>query len=99
MDDAVDCWLRELDGAFEDLGWEVMVKASKIVWESPAAFGDVLNLALRVSRWGNTSLDISVAGEVGDRHVFDGLLTYVVVDAVEHRPTPVPAELKNHLDS
>lgn len=32
MDDAVDCWLRELDNSFEDLGWEVMVKASRIVW-------------------------------------------------------------------
>jgi len=97
MDDAVDCWLREFDPKFERLGWELMVKATSIVWHSPAAFGDSLALSLEVSRWGNTSFDVSVVGLVGDRHVFDGKLTYVVVDSTTHRPTPVPAELKNHL--
>ena len=99
MDDAVDCWLRELDPKFERLGWELMVKATNIVWSSPAGFGDTLELGLEVSRWGNTSFDVSVVGSVADRHIFDGKLTYVTVDTAEHRPTPVPADLKNHLGS
>jgi len=99
MDDAVDCWMREYDPKFERFGWELMVKASNIVWHSPAGLGDTLALDLEVSRWGNTSFEMSVVGSVGDRHVFDGKLTYVTVDHTEHRPIPVPDELKSHLGS
>ena len=99
MDDAVDCWLRELDPRFEGRGWEVMVKASRIVWESPARFGDTLTLDLSVSRWGTTSLDVLVEGSVGDRQVFEGTVTYVVVDTGEQRPTPIPDDLRAHLSS
>ena len=99
MDDAVDCWLRELDPWFEQRGWEVMVKASRIVWESPARFGDVLTLDLAVGRWGTTSLDVVVVGAVGERAVFDGTITYVVVDREEQRPRSIPDDLRAHLSA
>lgn len=97
MDDAFDCWLRDLDPKFERFGWEVMVKATKIVWHSSAVFGETFDLELEVSRWGNTSFDVSVTGSVEDRQVFDGLLTYVTVSTEQARPTAVPAELVSHL--
>ena len=75
MDDAVDCWLRELDPEFEQRGWEVMVKATSIVWESPARFGDTLSLELSVSRWGTTSLDIVVEGRVVEGRVVAGTVS------------------------
>lgn len=98
MDDAFDCWLRELDPAFEEnRGWEVMVKAANIVWDTAARFADTLTLALDIGRWGTTSFDLAVVGAVGDRHVFDATMTYVVVDHVAHRAMPIPDELRAHL--
>lgn len=99
LDDAVDCWLRRLDPAFETtLGWEVVVKRTEITWHSPARFGDTLTLRPTVSRWGATSFDVTTGGWVDDRAVFDAVTTYVVVDHDGFRPTAIPAELRAHLD-
>jgi acyl-CoA thioester hydrolase len=99
LDDAVDCWLRSLDPAFESaLGWEVVVKRTEITWHSPARFGDTLGLELAVSRWGGTSFDVAATGRVGDRDVLTSVTTYVVVDHDTFRPVAVPAELQAHLD-
>ncbi len=97
MDDAFDCWLRQLDPSFESGGWEVMVKAVTIVWDTAARFGDTLTLRLGIGRWGTTSFDVEVVGSVGERHVVDGTMTYVVVDTSERRPMPVPDDLRSHL--
>jgi acyl-CoA thioester hydrolase len=99
MDDAVDVWLRELDRDFESRGWEVMVKRSEIVWHDSARHNEVLTLACEVSRWGNTSLDVSISGSVGERHCFDGKMVYVVVDTSERSPVPIPDDLRSHLSS
>lgn len=100
IDDAVDCWLRELDPEFEtNRGWEVTVKRSEIVWDGPARFGDVLTLDLAVSRWGNTSLDVSVRGHVAGRAVVEATMTYVVVGHDDFVPVAIPAELRAHLSA
>lgn len=97
MDDAVDVWLRNLDMTFESRGWEVMVKRSEIVWHESARHNETLTLQCEVSRWGNTSLDISIRGVVGGRPCFDGTMVYVVVDTTDHRPLPIPDDLREHL--
>ena len=99
MDDSVDVWLRELDMDFESRGWEVMVKRSEIVWHGSARPNETLTLTCEVSRWGDTSLDVSIRGAVGDRHCFDGTMVYVVVDTTEHRPMPIPDDVRAHLES
>lgn len=97
MDDAFDCWLRELDPSFEDRGWEVMVKVAHIEWDTAARFGETLTLTLDISRWGTTSFDVAVVGMVGERHVYDGTMTYVVVDHDDFRPMPIPDDMRTHL--
>ena len=98
IDDAVDRWIRSLDPRFEqNLGWEVTVKRSEIVWAGPARFGETLRLELSVGRWGNTSFDVAVLGHVEGREVLTSTTTYVVVDTDEFRPIPVPDELRGHL--
>lgn len=99
MDDSVDVWLRELDMDFESRGWEVMVKRSEIVWHGSARHNEILTLTCEVSRWGNTSLDVAIRGAVGDRHCFDATMVYVVVDTTEHRPMPIPDDMRAHLAS
>ena len=99
IDDAVDCWVRELHPEFESrFGWEVTVKRSEITWAGPARFGETLTLDLSVGRWGNTSFDVVVAGHVDGRDVIDSTTTYVVVDHDEFRPRPIPDELRAHLE-
>ena len=99
MDDTFDVWLRELDRDFEARGWEVMVKRSEIVWHGSASHNETLVLDCEVTRWGNTSLDVSIRGTVGERHCFDGLMVYVVVDTTDHRPLVIPDDLRAHLTS
>ena len=45
-------------------------------------------------RWGTTSFDVEYVGTVDGGACFDGLVTYVSVDAETRRPTPVPRDLK-----
>ncbi len=100
VDDGFDCWMRELEPAFEDVyGWEVMLKKAEILWDGPAHFGETVDIACAVTRWGNTSFDTTFTGTVGDRAVFTSTVTYVVVDHGEHRPMPIPDELRAHLDT
>lgn len=97
MDDAFDTWLRELDPGFEAQGWEVMLKTAEIEWHAPARLADHLDVDVAVTRWGNTSMGVGFHGAVAGTPVFDATIAYVVVDATEYRPTPIPDELREHL--
>jgi acyl-CoA thioester hydrolase len=98
VDDGFDCWLRELSPDFEhEHGWEVMLKRVEIVWDGPAHFGETIEIAVEVSRWGNTSFDATFTGTVAARAVFVATITYVTVDHDEHNPLPVPGILRSHL--
>ncbi len=98
VDDAFDCWLRDLDPVFENTyGWEVMVKKAEIIWESPARFGDHLNLLCTVDRWGNTSFDGAFEGTTSNGKIFTASVTYVCVTQETYQPIPIPPELRKHL--
>lgn len=97
VDDAFDCWLRSLDPRFEDHGWEVMLKRAEIEWHAPARLAETIDVDVEVTRWGTTSMGVGFRGAVGDRHVFDVTIAYVVVDAQDYRPLPIPDELRDHL--
>ena len=100
IDDAFDCWIREYDWNFEKkLEVEVMLKSVQIVWHSPARFGDVLKLESQVTRWGNSSFDITSSGYVTEEKKFDSTISYVCVDSTSFKPTQVPDLLKCHLEN
>ena len=98
IDDAADSWLRTLDVHFERLGWDIMLKKAVIEWQAGAGIGDELEISVGVSRWGNTSLDMSFVGRVGERPVFTATVTYVGVKAGTRKPTPPPPEVRALLD-
>ncbi len=98
IDDGFDQWLRELHPEFETaLGWEVMLKRAEITWNAPTRFNQRLDIDAHVFRWGNTSLDITFTGFVGESEVFEATVTYVTVDHDEMRPRMIPEELRAHL--
>ena len=98
-DDASDSWLRDRLGRFEDLGWEPMVVKAVIEWQGAAGIGDVLDIELGVTRWGNTSFDVTVEGAVGERPVFEAVVVYVGVETGTTTPAPAPDEVRAALSA
>jgi acyl-CoA thioester hydrolase len=94
VDDCIDSWLRSIEVHFEDLGWDIMVKKITIEWLGSAGIGDVLSLVPTVSRWGRTSFEVTVAGAVGERPVFEALVVYVGVVTGTTKPAAVPDEIR-----
>lgn len=100
-DDAVDTWFRTVlapDGTgFEALGFDFMLKTSTITWHAPLVFGDTAELSCSISRWGNASFDVSIAGAVSGAARFDNVITYVSVVPGENRPTRIPEIVRERL--
>ena len=90
VDHCVDQWLRSLGVLCESTGWDIMVKKATIEWSDSAGIGEVLTLVPRVTRWGNTSFDVTVDGVVGERAVFQAVILYVGVKLGTKDPIPPP---------
>jgi len=97
VDDAVDHWMRELDRAFESLGWDFMVKRAELTWHGSAGLGDLLEIDSAVTRWGTTSFDIEHRLHVAGRDVVSVITTYVGVEAGTSTPAPPPPAVRRHL--
>ena len=97
LDDVVDSWLREFEGDFESLGWDLMLKNASLEWHGPAGIGEVLNVQANVSRWGNTSFDISFEVKVGNRLVLTAKIVYVGVRTGTTETLQVPEKIREHL--
>ena len=107
VDDAVDTWTRfalsdELKkaGSSTDLhaiGFDFMLKTTQLTWHSPVKFGDTLDMHCAVSRWGNSSFDVSINGFVNGDSRFDAVITYVSIDPKSQRPAPIPDIVKEAL--
>jgi acyl-CoA thioester hydrolase len=99
-DDAVDTWWRGLSSnperysPFADFGLDPLVKKTSLEWHSPARLAETLEISCFVSRWGNSSFDVSFSGVVGARAVFDAVTTYVLVDATSRMPTRIPDQMR-----
>ena len=94
VDDCVDTWLRTLDAQFERFGWDIMLKKATVEWTRGATLGEVLTLTPMVSRWGNTSFDVSVRGTAAGDPVFDATIVYVGVKWKTREPMAPPLEVK-----
>ena len=93
-DDACENWVRHVGiRAFEN-GWDFMLKKATIEWSGTATVGDVISIAPAVTRWGNTSFDVTYDGRVGDRPVFSCTITYVGVKMGTLETMPPPAEVR-----
>lgn len=90
VDDTMDHWMRTFAGQEWVSGWDVMLKAARIVWHGPARWPEQLSVDCGVARWGRTSFDVAYRLRVQDRPVADVVVTYVSIDAAEQSPTPPP---------
>ncbi|MGH9211791.1 MAG: acyl-CoA thioesterase [Acidimicrobiales bacterium] len=97
IDDAVDVWFRSALGDDYIQTLDMVLKRVDITWDGAAGFGDVLAIDVAARRWGNTSFDIGFQGSVGERPVFDAVVTYVAVAPGTTQPTPVPEQVRSAL--
>lgn len=94
VDDAFDQWCRSALGEGYTDQLDMVVKKAELTWASGAGFGDRLAIDVGVRRWGTTSFDVGFAGSVGERPVFDAVLTYITIVPGTLRPTPVPEPVR-----
>ena len=99
LDDVVDSWLREFKGDFESLGWDLMLKNVNLEWHGPAGIGEVLNVEAHVSRWGNTSFDVSFEVKVEKRLVLTATIVYVGVKTGTTETLKAPAQIRELLSN
>lgn len=94
VDDVIEQWL---ESALESAPFDYMVKKVLVEWDAPARRSDLVDLTAAVTRWGRTSFDITVCGEVAGRSIFTAVLTAISVTPGTHTPTPVPEEVRARL--
>jgi acyl-CoA thioester hydrolase len=94
VDHCIDRWLRSLDVLAPDSDWDIMVKKASVEWHDSAGLGEVLTLVPRVTRWGNTSFDVTIDGSVGGRPVFTSEVLYVGVKMGTKVPAPPPEHIR-----
>jgi len=99
LDDVVDSWLREFEGDFESLGWDLMLKNVNLEWHGPAGIGEVLNVEAHISRWGNTSFDVSFEVKVEKRLVLTATIVYVGVKTGTTETLKAPAQIREYLSN
>jgi acyl-CoA thioester hydrolase len=97
VDDAADAWYRATLGDGYTGVLDMVVKRVEITWSGSATFGDVLAIDVSARRWGNTSFDVGFQGSVGERPVFEAIVTYIAVAPGTTRPTPVPERARRAL--
>lgn len=90
VDDTMDHWMRTFAATEWVETWDVMLKAARLVWHSPARWPEQLAVDCGVARWGTTSFDVAYALRVEDRAVADALVTYVSIDVERQLPAPPP---------
>tara|TARA_B110000438_G_scaffold267221_1_gene281888 strand:- start:351 stop:737 length:387 start_codon:yes stop_codon:yes gene_type:complete len=97
LDDVMDNWLREFKGDFESLGWDLMLKQAFLEWQGPAGIGEVLKIDAEVTRWGNTSFDVSFQVSAKNQQVLKAKIVYVGVATGTTKTLKVPAQISSYL--
>ena len=98
-DDAVEQWLATRGVNVFEIGWDFMLKKVAIEWQGSATVHEVIDIAVEVARWGNTSFDVRFTGIVGERPVFTNTTTYVGVKLGTTETSPPPDEVKRILSA
>ena len=93
-DDACETWLAARGVNVFEHDWDFMLKKATIEWAGTATVHDLLDIAVRVVRWGNTSFDVGFTGAVGEQPVFAARLTYVGIKAGTRETMVPPPEVR-----
>jgi acyl-CoA thioester hydrolase len=78
---------------------EFVMRANTIEYHAPARFDDLIEVFIRVSRIGRTSVTYEFAAYLveGDVLMVSATQTLVLVDLDERRPCPIPDEFREQI--
>lgn len=80
-----------------DLGNEFFVKKANLEYHQSAKFDDLLDICVRCSRLGNSSMQITTEIYHGDELLVNAELTYVYANTATKKSTSIPAEWREVL--
>jgi acyl-CoA thioester hydrolase len=83
-------------GGFATEGCEFVMRASSVEYHAPARFDDLIEIFVRVSRIGRTSVTYECAAcrLPDDALMVTGQQTLVLIEVDSRQPTPVPDDLR-----
>jgi acyl-CoA thioester hydrolase len=95
---AAEYW-RELGFVYPDgftrHGIDTFAVKATLEYHASARYDDVLDMLVRVSRLGRTSLRLVIEIHRGPTHLVSGELIYVVAELETRKPTPIPDTLRS----
>jgi 4-hydroxybenzoyl-CoA thioesterase len=71
---------------------------TKVDFVSPARFGDLLKIELRVAKLGSSSIDLAIDSYVAGRPCFKARHTVCVFSQETFKAVPIPAELRARME-
>jgi acyl-CoA thioester hydrolase len=80
------------------LGAELFVKKASLEYHASAKFDDVLDIGVRCSKIGNTSMTITLEIYSREQYLVSGEMLYVYVNTANQKSTPIPLEWVAMLD-
>ena len=84
--------------AMAELGGDLFVKKASLEYHGSARCDDQLDIALKCSRMGNSSMEFSSAIFRGEELLVTAVIVYVFADAVTRRSRPVPHGLRKMIE-
>lgn len=99
MDTAVNTWMIR-EGGLDPQGDVIaLCAASSCEFHTSAAFPDELRAGVGIARLGTTSVTWEIGIMLGDEQIATGQFVHVFVDALTRRPTPIPASIREAIES
>jgi YbgC/YbaW family acyl-CoA thioester hydrolase len=83
-----------MEEVFARLGGELYVKKATVEFNASAQMDDLIDVALRCERIGNSSIQFIGAIFHGDKHLISSEIIYVFADPVSQTSRPVPDSLR-----
>jgi acyl-CoA thioester hydrolase len=91
---------RELVGDYAGMvaeGADMMVAEANVRFRGPAAFDEVVDFELSVTRLGETALSTRIDARVEGRPAVEGSMRHVFVDPGTNRKRPIPDHIRDAL--
>ena len=85
--------------AIHRFGGDLYAKKASIEYHASARYDDVLEVGIKCSRVGTSSILFTLGIFRGDEHLITGELVHVYADPATQKSTPLPHELRQLLDA
>ena len=79
--------------------FDVMVVGATLRWQGPAAFDDVIDIAVTPVRLGRSSFDLRYDASVNGAPVCTGTVTYVSVKPGTSESCPIPDDVRSAMEA